>query len=484
MDPPTYESSSESTLLLGSASGPQGAAPPALLNLVPLPGEVTFQRGYLGYTTSTVQGSLQIKFTSSDPAVYRSLVDKVTVEFAGVESVKGEDEDTAVDDDGTSHKRAQQYPQQQQRGKRHAQTSTQPLDLIRERKTLWDSKTAVNHHGSSSATATTSSTGPPGNLDFSFQLTDDLPHCCHLGQGSIRYTLKATLHTSTKPDLSVETLIHLTRTTPPPSTDAPSSQPEIHTSQHPTELSVFFPHGTANFRRSEAIELRVRVPPPDASLVEEKGLKLRSISAELVRIITLNRYQGEEPEITELLERPSVKTIISRSGKSAAFSSSRSVFLHIWLQPVDADSCESITQTTIYNEIAFRIKVVASFRGKQGDRQDIAFFDQPVTLIPDYPPSSEHQGNTAMSPAETSNLSRMYTPQYRASNVSSRPLDPDLLRIFQNETEFDGYEQISEGANSETAPPNIDADQPPPPIEEEGSSGKRTTNTQENCIDA
>ncbi|KAK9900422.1 hypothetical protein P389DRAFT_12286 [Cystobasidium minutum MCA 4210] len=476
MDLPTYESSAENTLLLGS----DGAPPPALLNLVPFQGEVSFQRGYLGYTSSTIQGSLQIKFTSSDPAVYRAHVDKVTVVFAGVESIKSDDNDDAaaaagMDDEGASHQHAHGRQKQQQRGKGHVQGTTQPLDLIRDCKTLWDRTTAAaaSRDGSSSL-ATPSTSGPPGNLDISFQLTDDLPHCCHIGKGSIEYTLTATLHSSSRPDLSIQSVIHINRTSPPPpSGDAQSIQPEIYTSQHPTELSVFFPHGISNFRRSEAIELRVRVPPPDASLVEEKGLKLKSISAELVRTISISENEGEEPEITELLERPSVKTVISRSGKSAAFSSSRSVFLHIWLQPVDPDSCESITQTTIYNEISFSLRVTASFRGKQGDRQDITFFEKPVTVIPDYPPSSIESLDTAIS-ADSSNLSRMYTPQFSATSTSTnanpRQLDPNLLRIFQNETEFDGYEQVSEGVDFETAPPNIDADRPPPSIEEESSS--------------
>lgn len=470
MDPPTYESSSENTLLLGSSSL-SSSEPAALLNLVPLPGEVSFQRGYLGHCASTVQGSLQIKFTSSDPAAYRSTVDRVTVEFAGVESIKSEDNLKDASNDDTSN--SQRGKQQQSR-----QIDTPPLDLIRERKTLWDrssiaAKTAHTGSGSSlTATASTSSSGPPGNLDFAFQLTDDLPHCCHLGNGSIRYTLKATLHSSSLPDLSTTTVIHLTRTSTPPPSDALPPQPELYTTQHPTELSVFFPHGTSTFCRSEAIELRVRVPPPDASLVQEKGLKLRSISAELIRTISTSENEDEEPEITELLERPTLRTVISHSGKAAAFSSSRSVFLHIWLQPVDADSCESITQTTIYNEISFRIRVIASFRGKQGDREDVTVFDKPVTVIPDYPPASSVREAAPVSRTSAEARSQAYIPQYTTSSTTNQQrLDPEQLRFFQNEDEYDGYEQISEGVTSETAPPNIDADEPPPSIEDQGSSG-------------
>ena len=135
MDPPTYENSSESTLLLGS----DGPAPPqALLNLVPDPGEVSFQRGYLGYAASTVQGSLQIKFTASDPAAYRSLVEKVTLEFAGVESIRGNaDDDDDGDDTPARHQR------RGHRGKKQQHDFRQPLDLIRECKTLWDRRTAT-----------------------------------------------------------------------------------------------------------------------------------------------------------------------------------------------------------------------------------------------------------------------------------------------------------------------------------------------------
>jgi hypothetical protein len=485
MDPPTYESSSENVLVEAAETSlvrdGSHEAPQALLNLVPAQGEVSFQRGYLGYTASTVQGSLQIKFTSSDPAAYRSLVDKVTIEFAGVESINGE---LVEADDGDDGHGQLAHGKQQQRSRYNS--SMQPLDLIRECKTLWErssTSSARTDSSSSNTSASSSNLGPPGNLDFTFQLTDDLPHCCHLGSGSIIYSLIATLHSSTAGSLTVQTPIHLTRTSPPPlSTSITStSNAEIYTFQHPTTISVFFPHGTSNFRRSEAIELRVRVPPPDASLVEEKGLRLRSISAELLRIITVNENgsEGEEPEITELIAKPSHRTVISRSGKAAAFTSSRSVFLHIWLQPVDPDSCESITQTTIYNEIEFRIRITASFRGRQGDREEITFFDRPVTLIPDYAPleSDNHHQRNATSASRRVVMPRTnsgYAASIRDSTAirRSRNLGPELLQAFQNETEYDGYEQMSEGASVETAPPNIDADQPPPSIEEESSGGE------------
>jgi hypothetical protein len=426
-----------------------------LLNLIPQPGEVSFQHGYLGIaSTSWIKGLLQLKFTDSS---YRATVSKVVVELLGVERIKDASE-------GPSKSRRE---------------SDNMVELIRESKIIWESSQASDVGAS---TGSSSNPGPPGNNDFEFRLTDDLPHCCHVGSGSLEYSLTARIYGSKT--YSCSTPIHLSRTSRPPSSgkaNASSSYssspnnsfsaflpPEVYISQHPTEVAVFFPHGTTHFRRSESIELRVRIPPPDVLLVQEKGLKLRSISAELIRTISIRESDvSEEKEISAMLDTPALTTLISHTGKAAAFSPLRSVFLNMWLQPVPQEACECITQSTIFQEISFSIRVTANVMGRDGDREDIQILDRIVNLVPDYPPSSAGDLDLPALDSVQPPFRTTYKSATLAPPSSAIHIDPALLRAFQEEEEYDGYEQLSEGPAAEQAPPAIDADEPPPSLEAE-----------------
>ena len=350
----------------------------------------------------------------------------------------------------------------------------------------------VTASGSNGSRSSSSNSSPPSSLDWQLRLTDDLPHCCHIGSGSIEYSLKASLHTGKKL-LTVNTPVHITRASPPLDAIPPASEqasssslsrlrslgdPEVFSSHHPTDIAVYFPHGTASFRRSESIELRVRIPPPDATLFQDKGLKLRSVSAQLHRQVCLRGADAGDDEITPLLELPALDTLISHSGKAAAFSSSRSVFLNIWLQPVPADFCEAITQSTIFLDVRFRVVVIASFQGRQGDREEVTVLEKAITILPDLPPASAADlGEDASAVTAVTNGAHStqgaqrgsYRKQEKASASSQGAADQALLAAFENETEFDGYEQLSEEADPDNAPPSIDADQPPPALDPSGA---------------
>lgn len=477
--------------------------PPVLLNLIPLPGEVSFQHGYLGYTSASIRGTLQLKYIDS-ASEYRTQLDRVQVEFKGVERVH----EINVDNDDTDHERASEDAvDEATRSGDDASSQNvgeRQVELVYCEKVLWRHDEAAlgggtTSRGASGTTSSGSSSGqpPPGALDFQFRLTDDLPHCCHVGSGSLVYTLTARLVARSGKALSISTPVHLTRSSaPPPATSVSSSissnpsnsdPPEIYTTRYPTEAAVFFPHGTSQIRRSDAIELRVRIPPPDAVLVQEKGLKLRSVSAEFFRHINIRTQprrplssarDADESEITPMVqeETPSLTTLISHSGKAAAFSSTRPVFLNIWLQPVPAESCESVTQSTIFHDVSFSVKVTISFKGRQGDRQEVTIVERPVTIIPDYPavPLGSIQQDDIVAPPFTSDEPRSQGYQARGSHGGSPKPHPELLRAFTTETEYDGYEQMSEDASVENAPPSIDADEPPPTLE---GSGERLHST-------
>lgn len=551
MDPPTYDETSdrqrqrqrqrtdEPRSALGSNasdndSSDLAGADAALINLVPLPGRVSFQHGYLGWTAASLRGLVQIKIV--DNGTVRQSIDRVTLQFLGIERIKASNQATASSSTSSDlHKQ-----QQQQQAATHP--SGLPVELVNQTKTLWSrddavaaSEAAAEQREPASSHVASSIDGPPSSLEFMFNLTDDLPHCCHIGSGSIDYQLIARLHMSRdlnsasegggvggrqdqnhallarrRSDPAYSIPIHISRTSPPVIVDESEgrvgghstgrtqgqhSPPELYMHHHPTEISVFFPHGTSDFKRSEPIQFKVRIPPPDAVLVQEKGLKLRSISAELIRTITIHDpADGSLPSVSDPDDRitpvasgstvnerasgrpqprdgsngqaPSLKTIISWSGKSAAFSSMRSVFLNIWLQPVPAGSCEAITQSTIYQEISFSIRVTANLKGRQGDRDEVVVFDRVINILPDFPPASPEDLGEDVPP-------RAIQPKVAGSTYKPAPvpppsatkIDPETLRMFETEQEYDGYEQLSEEASTDNPPPTIDADEPPPAIE-------------------
>jgi hypothetical protein len=233
---------------------------------------------------------------------------------------------------------------------------------------------------------------PPPSTPFKLELTPDLPHCIHLGSSSLDYTLTAILtHIDPFiPPLVYSAPVHLTRTSPPGSllagsniasaTDPPpSTAPQTISVTDPIALSVRLSRTV--FRRTEPIELLVRIEVPSAEAVQELGLRLRTVSAELVRTITVGEVGADEGQSsseeevqgngkaktsgldsvkvsseTEEIEHvqalnstpPPHVTILTRSGKSARFSPTRPIVIRLLLHPPATSCCESVTQVSLH----------------------------------------------------------------------------------------------------------------------------------------
>ncbi|EPQ27889.1 uncharacterized protein PFL1_04633 [Pseudozyma flocculosa PF-1] len=171
------------------------------------------------------------------------------------------------------------------------------VELFSARQVLWD------------ASAATSSTAPspalPSTMPFSFPLTPDLPHCIHSRQSSLTYHIEARLvgpPSSGLTDAVKVVPVHLTRYTRPGPLDQHALQeidgaelrrdefslrPHTWTVHSPT--TAYIQLNKTIFRRAEPIDVKVRVAPPSQESVTEKGLKLRAVEADLVRIITVKR---------------------------------------------------------------------------------------------------------------------------------------------------------------------------------------------------
>ncbi|GAA5916687.1 hypothetical protein JCM8208_003903 [Rhodotorula glutinis] len=351
------------------------SAPQVLVNLAPPTDSdaASFQLGFLGHGPAYVAGEVQVKYTGSGDADTRPTFRRLEVGLRGVE--------------------------------RGANPHDEPIELFDQRQVLWGDGAA----GSSSAGAATTSgeaSFPPSVNSFKLELTSDLPVCVHAPpSSSLAYTLAATLYPVDPDALPLVRChpVHLVRTSPPGSLPSGTSSPRTVSATSPLAFSVRLPR--TSFRRSEPIELTTRIEVPDAKAVGE-GLRLRTVSAELVRSITgvavspsraasADGDEGVGDEVAQELEPQVHRTVLAHSGKSARFSPSRPIIIRLVLHPPTEPSCESITQSSILHTVSFAVVVtigLVSARPSSSTRAASplpdAVLSQDVVILPDSPPAS------------------------------------------------------------------------------------------------
>lgn len=140
---------------------------------------------------------------------------------------------------------------------------------------------------------------------FSLPLTPDTPQCIHTPQSSLSHILTATLYPSPSPStpdatspppLTKSIPVHTRRFTP--HTQTLSISPVTRVNEQTTRVQVELPRTT--FTASEAVPIYVTVPSPRREVVVERGLQLRNVRAELIRVVTVRSGDGEEEDVTEL----------------------------------------------------------------------------------------------------------------------------------------------------------------------------------------
>ncbi|KAJ2919034.1 hypothetical protein MD484_g1398, partial [Candolleomyces efflorescens] len=247
----------------------------------------------------------------------------------------------------------------------------------------------------------------------------DTPQTIQTTHSLLAHTLTASLHPV---ELSAQPLrksltVHTKRYASSSSVIPPA--PETHSFREPTKVEVQVPRTI--FTSGEDIPLYVTVPPPTREIVVDKGLRLRNIQAELVRVIKVKREQDEEdagdfdsdleeahpgatptaesshasqsadsnthssstkPPSSPLFLGSSYRRVIARSGASCRFHSSRPIrlrfILHQTLLSTPSESRTSlaapeagrmesdaesalITQVTLLHTVSFHIRVYVSF---------------------------------------------------------------------------------------------------------------------------
>jgi len=304
------------------------SAPQVLVNLAPPTDSdaASFQLGFLGHGPAYVAGEVQVKYTGPGDAHERPAFRRLDVCLRGVE--------------------------------RGANPHDEPIELFDQRLILWGDGAASSSSSSAAATTSGDASFPPSLNPFKLELTSDLPVCVHAPpSSSLAYTLTATLYPVDPDALPIVRCspVHLVRTSPPGSLVAGTSAPRTVSAASPLAFSVRLPR--TSFRRSEPIELTTRIEVPDAKAVGE-GLRLRTVSAELVRTITgvtvspsraasADGAEGDADEVALSVEPQVHRTVLAHSGKSARFSPSRPIIIRLVLHPPTEPSCESITQVRL-----------------------------------------------------------------------------------------------------------------------------------------
>ena len=356
----------------------------------------------------------------------------------------------------------------------------------------------------------------PSSIPFSIPLPPDTPQSIQTPRSMLAHTLSTTLQPADAHSIPIsKSLIVYTRRFTSHSNIIPVS-PETHSMEFPTHVNVQLPRNT--FTSGEPILLYVTVPPPSRETVVNRGLRLRNIRTELIRVIKVKREHLEDDEyetdsdldlddsdphqrgssflastdhgdashpssskmpLSPLFLGSSYRTIIARSGASCRFHSTRSIRLRFVLHqnssisPSDSrtnlERMESdidtalITQSTLLHTVSFLVKVHISFVDTSNQTERVSTMVVPVTILP------PHATLPEVSPA----LDDAYQKKHDrppARTVRAEEADPSIPHYSEGEA---GPSMLSHGA----PPPFEERDAPPPfsPSGLEASSSRLPT---------
>jgi hypothetical protein len=382
-------------------------------------------------------------------------------------------------------------------------TASQSVTLFTSTQTLWHSAGS----GSPSSSAQLASAQLPSTLPFSFALTADLPHCIHLPSSGISYALSATLHSASAGDVRCSVPVHLTRYTRPGPLAALSSsssprrgavEPHVWAVSSPTPLAIQLRRTL--FRRAEPMEVRVRIPPPQQTLVAEKGLRLKAVEASLLRVITVRdghssatvatasaadgKAREEAPRYTETQELGAgsssagtsgessgrFESLLAHSGKLCRFHSRHPILLRLALHPpfdisnmpyphpdhdaarggpvaarVGGGGCESVSQETLLHTVDFVVRVRVVMRGGQGEDRDV-LVEKTVDVLPGA--AGLHEGEEEDADEDMVSERRSEKERLRrdeeagASRAGGSGSSGASFEEFGSDQEYDGYEDV------------------------------------------
>ena len=275
--------------------------------------------------------------------------------------------------------------------------------------------------------------------------------------------------------------------------------PETHSLEYPTQVDVQLPRNI--FTSGEPIPLYATVPPPSRETVVDRGLRLRNVRAELIRVIKVKREHLEDggddtdsdlglddvdlPHTSSLLDPSnrfddssssskmplsplflgsSYRAVIARSGASCRFHFTRPIrlrfILHQYSSSSPSDSRSNlermesdidtalITQSTLLHSVSFLLKVHVSFVDTTNQTERVSTMAIPVTILP--PHASLPEVSRALDDAYQKKHDRP-----PARTVRAEEADPHIPHYSEGEA---GPSMHSHGA----PPPFEERDAPPP----------------------
>ncbi|KAF8527933.1 hypothetical protein BU17DRAFT_38747 [Hysterangium stoloniferum] len=410
LPPPTYEE--QRTQLLIS----------------PPPGAVQFQKGFLGAhgERAAIEGELQIK--GAEPGQW----DKVQVLFCTLSTIFS--------------------------------YYLSSIEIFSWEVTLF-SRT-------SSSTSSVGSDTIPSTLPFAIPLTPDTPQCIHTPRSSITHRLVARLSPINLANqaLTETIIVHTRRYT---TITRPLLYNRPYLVEHDTPVVLRVEVSRTTFRIGDPIAVYITVPPPNMSVIRDQGLRLRSVMAELIRVISVNQDQTEMfdslPEGTGASSTRSIignnvnsdnkqatqdipvldasHAVITRSGSSCRFHSSRSVQIRLLLYPhetasrdnadnlssnpehlVDENSdCASITQSTLFHDVSFRIVVNVTFMVTASHSESVSSISIPIVLLPNIAPLPEVDESFASAYRKKHDKPPVRTVRHEDADIYENEAGPSAL---------------------------------------------------------
>ena len=349
----------------------------------------------------------------------------------------------------------------------------------------------------------------PSAFPFAIPLMPDTPESLATPKSSIVHTLTATVCSSINDGQSFtkDVVVHPRRFTPHALTLQPS--PVTKRLDSPTPICVQIPR--TKFQAGEWIPVYVTIPPPKRELVVEQGVRLRSVRAELVRVIKVKDQEASGPsggfdfeteeEDGEFGKRPqattsataeattttsekkaakgtsgsakgwTMKTVVTRSGAGSRFHATRPIrqrlILHQPLEPPNVEPSQMyshphrpnhdpdpelgfpfISQTTLLHCVTFRLVVYITFINMSNHTEHVETVVIPLTIIP--PPAPLPEADADL---ETAYRKKHDQPPQRTVRGDDGENTPH-------------YEE----AGPSYAPPPFDERDAPPPFQEPSSS--------------
>jgi neural Wiskott-Aldrich syndrome protein len=258
--------------------------------------------------------------------------------------------------------------------------------------------------------------------------------------------------------------------------------PQVIERDDPVLVRVEVPRTT--FRIGEPIAVYITIPPPDINVIRGRGLRLRNVMAELVRIVSsgesqlaadarandnpgasaassitpsssVHQLSDEKSDATYSPREPhgslstpdGSHTILTRSGSSCRFHTSRPVQVRLLLYPHqsamhsgddasslssseqienDNSDCTSITQTTLLHTVSFNIAVNATFMLAATHTEYLTRINVPIVLLPNPAPLPEVDESVASAYRKKHDKPPARTVRHEDADVAENEAGPSV----------------------------------------------------------